>query len=129
MRMQAAEWVTSALALVAILISVVSLLLSRRAAKASEGTTAVAQREEQRRLGWSLHQRSGTALEPHVLRRFEALAARAGLSGVHLHTFRHSAASFLLAAGTQTKVVQTPGTQLLRDHRGHLQRRCASPAT
>ncbi len=54
----------------------------------------------------------GTALEPrNVLRRFEALAERAGLSGVHLHTLRHSAASFLLAASTHTKVVQ--------EHLGH----------
>jgi integrase len=49
----------------------------------------------------------GTPLEPrNVLRRFEQLATRAGLHGVHLHTLRHSAASFLLAAGTHTKVVQ-----------------------
>jgi integrase len=54
----------------------------------------------------------GTPLEPrNVLRRFEALAARASLPGVHLHTLRHSAASFLLAAGTHTKVVQ--------EHLGH----------
>lgn len=54
----------------------------------------------------------GTPLEPrNVLRRFEALAERAGLVGVHLHTLRHSAASFLLAAGTHTKVVQ--------EHLGH----------
>jgi integrase len=54
----------------------------------------------------------GTALEPrNVLRRFDALAQRAGLVGVHLHTLRHSAASFLLAAGTHTKVVQ--------EHLGH----------
>ncbi len=54
----------------------------------------------------------GTALEPrNVLRRFEALAERAGLSGIHLHTLRHSAASFLLAAETHTKVVQ--------EHLGH----------
>jgi integrase len=54
----------------------------------------------------------GTALEPrNVLRRFEALARKAGLEGVHLHTLRHSAASFLLAAGTHTKVVQ--------EHLGH----------
>jgi integrase len=54
----------------------------------------------------------GTPLEPrNVLRRFELLAQRAGLSGVHLHTLRHSAASFLLAAGTHTKVVQ--------EHLGH----------
>jgi integrase len=54
----------------------------------------------------------GTPLEPrNVLRRFELLAQQAGLHGVHLHTLRHSAASFLLAAGTHTKVVQ--------EHLGH----------
>ncbi len=54
----------------------------------------------------------GTPLEPrNVLRRFDALAAQAGLEGVTLHTLRHSAASFLLAAGTHTKVVQ--------EHLGH----------
>ena len=54
----------------------------------------------------------GTPLEPRsVLRRFEVLAQRAGLRGVTLHTLRHSAASFLLAAGTHTKVVQ--------EHLGH----------
>ena len=54
----------------------------------------------------------GTPLEPrNVLRRFEVLAERAGLHGVTLHTLRHSAASFLLAAGTHTKVVQ--------EHLGH----------
>jgi integrase len=34
-----------------------------------------------------------------------------GLRGVHLHTLWHSTASFLLAAGTHTKVVQ--------EHLGH----------
>jgi integrase len=54
----------------------------------------------------------GTALEPHdVLTRFGLLARRAGLTGVHLHTLRHSAASFLLAAGAHTTVVQ--------EHLGH----------
>ena len=54
----------------------------------------------------------GTPLEPrNVLRRFELLAQRAGLAGVHLHTLRHSAASYLLAAGTHTQVVQ--------EHLGH----------
>ena len=54
----------------------------------------------------------GTPLEPrNVLRRFELLAERAGLRDVTLHTLRHSAASFLLAAGTHTKVVQ--------EHLGH----------
>jgi integrase len=54
----------------------------------------------------------GTALEPrNVLLRFDVLAVKPGLVGVHLHTLRHSAASFLLAAGTHTKVVQ--------EHLGH----------
>lgn len=54
----------------------------------------------------------GTPLEPrNVLRRFDLVARRAGLSGTHLHTLRHSTASFLLAAGTHTKVVQ--------EHLGH----------
>ncbi len=54
----------------------------------------------------------GTPLEPrNVLRRFSTLAARAGLPQASLHTLRHSAASFLLAAGTHTKVVQ--------EHLGH----------
>ena len=77
------------------------------------------QAEEQRaagplweRTGLAFTSEIGTALEPRsVLRRFEALAERAGLSGVHLHTLRHSAASFLLAAGTHSKVVQ--------EHLGH----------
>jgi site-specific recombinase XerC len=54
----------------------------------------------------------GTPLEPrNVLRRFDQLARPAGLNAVHLHTLRHSAASFLLAASTHTKVVQ--------EHLGH----------
>jgi integrase len=54
----------------------------------------------------------GTPLEPrNVLRRFEVLAQRTGLRGVTLHTRRHSAATFLLAARTHAKVVQ--------EHLGH----------
>jgi integrase len=54
----------------------------------------------------------GTALEPrNVARRFDLLAGRAELPDVHLHTLRHTAASFLLAAGTHIKVVQ--------EHLGH----------
>jgi integrase len=54
----------------------------------------------------------GTPLEPrNVLRQFDKLARRAGLRNVHLHTLRHSTASFLLAAGTHTKVIQ--------EHLGH----------
>ncbi len=46
-----------------------------------------------------------------MLRRFEVLAERAGLRSVTLHTLRHFAASFPLAAGTHTKVVP--------EHLGH----------
>jgi integrase len=50
----------------------------------------------------------GGPLEPrNVLRRFAAAVQRAGLPAtVHLHTLRHSAASFLIAAGVPMKVVQ-----------------------
>jgi integrase len=50
----------------------------------------------------------GGPLEPrNVLRRFAAAVARAELPAtVHLHTLRHSAASFLIAAGVPMKVVQ-----------------------
>ncbi|WP_369257048.1 tyrosine-type recombinase/integrase [Geodermatophilus amargosae] len=59
-----------------------------------------------------LHHRDRHAARArNVLRRFEVLAVRAGLRGVTLHTLRHSTASFLLAAGTHTKVVQ--------EHLGH----------
>jgi integrase len=54
----------------------------------------------------------GTPLDPsNVLHRFQRLTKKADLDGVSLHTLRHSAASFLLAAGTHTKVVQ--------EHLGH----------
>jgi len=46
-----------------------------------------------------------------VLRRFQVITTRLGLAGVSLHTLRHSVASFLVAAGTHTKVVS--------DHLGH----------
>ncbi|NEK56759.1 site-specific integrase [Geodermatophilus sabuli] len=68
--------------------------------------------EHGRSTAWSPPTEIGTPLEPrNVLRRFEVLADRAGLTGVTLHTLRHSAASFLLAAGTHTEVVQ--------EHLGH----------
>ncbi|NAZ74942.1 tyrosine-type recombinase/integrase [Kineococcus sp. T13] len=54
----------------------------------------------------------GTPLEPrNVLRRFKTLTQRSGLDDAHLHTLRHSTASFLLASGTHIKVVQ--------EHLGH----------
>jgi integrase len=76
----------------------------------------------------------GTPLEPgNVLRRFELLAQCAGLRGGRLHTLRHSAASFLLAAGTHTKVVpEHPGhssyaiTADIYSHVGPAQQRVAA---
>jgi integrase len=47
----------------------------------------------------------GTLLEPrNVLRHFQVVARQIGLDGVSLHTLRHTAASFLLAAGVHVKV-------------------------
>ena len=49
----------------------------------------------------------GTPTEPrNALRAFESIAGRAGLSGVGLHTLRHSTASALIASGAHIKVVQ-----------------------
>jgi integrase len=49
----------------------------------------------------------GTPTDPrNALRAFASTAQRAGLSGVGLHTLRHSAASALIASGAHIKVVQ-----------------------
>jgi integrase len=49
----------------------------------------------------------GTPTDPrNALRAFAAIAERAGLAGVGLHTLRHSAASALIASGAPLKVVQ-----------------------
>jgi integrase len=49
----------------------------------------------------------GTPTDPrNALRAFVGIAERAGLTGVGLHTLRHSTASALIAAGTHMKVVQ-----------------------
>jgi site-specific recombinase XerD len=62
---------------------------------------------------WAFHEDSlfpthvGTPTDPrNALRAFEGVAERAGLSGVGLHTLRHSAASALIASGAHLKVVQ-----------------------
>jgi integrase len=89
--------------------SAVETLKTHRARQEDERRTAA---DTWREHGLVFTTEIGTPLEPrNVLRRFEVLAERAGLKGVHLHTLRHSAASFLLAAGTHTKVVQ--------EHLGH----------
>ncbi len=49
----------------------------------------------------------GTPTDPrNALRAFDSIAERAGLTGVHLHTLRHSAASALIASGAHIRVVQ-----------------------
>ena len=89
--------------------SAVETLTAHRVRQGAERQTAASTWRE---TGLVFTTEIGTPLEPrNVLRRFELLAERAGLKGVHLHTLRHSAASFLLAAGTHTKVVQ--------EHLGH----------
>jgi len=51
--------------------------------------------------------RLGTAIEPrNVNRAWERLCARADVGGVRLHDLRHACASYLLAAGVSSKVVQ-----------------------
>jgi integrase len=50
----------------------------------------------------------GTPIEPHnALRAFKAAATRAGLTGVGLHTLRHSAATTMLRHGVPIHVVST----------------------
>lgn len=49
----------------------------------------------------------GTAIEPrNVNRSWERLCGRADVNGVRLHDLRHACASYLLAAGVNSKVVQ-----------------------
>lgn len=89
--------------------SATEALIQRRGRQAEERLAA---REVWRENDLVFTSEVGGPLEPrNVLRRFEVLAQRAGLTGVHLHTLRHSTASLLLAAGTHTKVVQ--------EHLGH----------
>jgi integrase len=49
----------------------------------------------------------GTPTDPrNALRAFVGIAERAGLSGVGLHTIRHSAASALIRSGAHIKIIQ-----------------------
>jgi integrase len=50
----------------------------------------------------------GTALEPrNVSRSWASLCTKAGVRKMRLHDLRHSAASFMFAAGVDLKLVQT----------------------
>jgi integrase len=89
--------------------SAIELLRAHQARQAEDRAAAA---DAWRDTGFVFTTEIGTPLEPrNVVRRFAALVAAAGLSGVHLPTLRHSTASFLLAAGTHIKVVQ--------EHLGH----------
>ena len=53
-----------------------------------------------------LPSRSGPPLDPrNALRAFTAVATRAGLQGVGLHTLRHTAASLMIAQGVHLRVI------------------------
>jgi integrase len=86
---------------------VVEMLRRHRAALAAEQLAAVvwAPWEGHDDLVFPTH--IGTPTDPrNALRAFEGIAQRAGLTGVTLHTLRHSAASALIASGAHLKVVQ-----------------------
>jgi integrase len=62
---------------------------------------------------------NGAPLRPeHVLRRFRALTAAAGLPRVRVHDLRHLAASMMIAAGVPPAIASRT-----------LRQRCRSPRT
>lgn len=78
-----------------------------RAHKARQAAERLAIGAAWRDLGAVFATEAGGYLEPrNVLRRFEQIASGAGLSGIGLHTLRHSAASALIEAGTHMRVLQ-----------------------
>lgn len=78
-----------------------------RAHKARQAAERLAVGSAWRDLGAVFATESGGYLEPrNVLRRFVHLAQGAGLTGIGLHTLRHSAASALIETGTHMKVLQ-----------------------
>jgi integrase len=86
---------------------VIDTLKRHRVAQAAERLAAAAW------LPWPDHEdlvfptHIGTPTDPrNALRAFDGIAGRAGLTGVGLHTLRHSAASALIASGAHIKVVQ-----------------------
>lgn len=77
----------------------------------------------------------GTPLEPrNINRRFTAAVKRAGLPAtVHIHTLRHSAVAFLIAAGVPMKVIQAlmghSSIQVTMDLYGHVAPEVAAEAS
>jgi integrase len=80
--------------------SLVGALREHRMAQAAERLAAVAWADP----GLVFTTRVGTALEPRNVR--EAVH-QAGVRRMRLHDLRHSAASFMLAAGVDLKVIRT----------------------
>ena len=69
--------------------------------------------------------RFGTPLDPrNALRAFVAVARRAGLEGVGLHTLRHTSASLMLVQGVHPRVVMETlghsGISITMDVYGHV---------
>ncbi|MFC5183183.1 site-specific integrase [Actinomadura harenae] len=78
-----------------------------RARKAQQNTDRLAAGQDWHDTGLVFTDEFGRALVPNkVTDQFELLAMEAGLPPVRLHDLRHGAASFLLAAGHDMKVVQ-----------------------
>jgi integrase len=86
---------------------VVALLKHHRAAQVAERLAALAWAPWEEHPDLVFPTVIGTPSDPrNTLRAFAAIAQRAGLADVGLHTLRHSAASALIASGAHIKVVQ-----------------------
>jgi integrase len=85
----------------------VDALKRHRAAQAAERLAAVIWQPRAGHEDLVFPTHAGTPTDPrNALRAFAAIAERAGLPGVGLHTLRHTAASALIASGAHVKVVQ-----------------------
>jgi integrase len=86
---------------------VADTLKRHRVSQAAERLAAIAWQPWENHPDLVFPTQIGTPTDPrNALRAFEGIAKRAGLSGVGLHTLRHSAASALIASGAHIKVVQ-----------------------
>ena len=101
---------------------VLDLLAQHRRAQADERRHAASARTED---GFVFTTATGAPLDPRsVLRAFTTAAEQAGISGVSIHTLRHSAATAMLDAGVHLKAVSEllghAGTQITADVYAHL---------
>jgi site-specific recombinase XerD len=86
---------------------IVDMLKRHRAAQAAERLAAPVWAPWDEHPDLVFTTQIGTPMDPrNALRAFASIAERAGLSGVGLHTLRHSAASALIASGTHLRVIQ-----------------------